>query len=53
MPWAKNRRQVKCTMCTPDRWKGNAKDRFKAKDSAKRKDMKKQVQYINKNNIEV
>jgi len=24
----KCRRSVRCTMCTPDRWKGNHKDRF-------------------------
>ena len=29
------RRQVRCTMCTPCRWKGNGKDRFKVKDSKK------------------
>jgi hypothetical protein len=29
------RRQVRCTLCTADRWKGNGKDRFKAKNRKK------------------
>jgi len=29
------RRQVRCTLCTSDRWKGNGKDRFKVKNSRK------------------
>ncbi len=28
----KPRKQVRCTLCTPWRWMGNAKDRFKRKD---------------------
>jgi hypothetical protein len=32
----KSRRSVRCTLCTPHRWHGNAKDRFKAKDEAER-----------------
>jgi hypothetical protein len=26
------KKQPKCTLCTPHKWKGNAKDRLKAKD---------------------
>ena len=33
----KSRRQVRCTLCTRDRWKGNAKDRFKNREKATRK----------------
>jgi hypothetical protein len=38
------RRQVRCTLCTADRWKGNGKDRFKAKNSQRvlKKDQKEQ-----------
>lgn len=28
----KCKRSVRCTMCTQNRWRGNNKDRFKAKD---------------------
>lgn len=31
----KTKRNVRCTLCTSDRWKGNSKDRFKAKDKVK------------------
>lgn len=32
----KCKRQVRCTLCTPNRWKGNTKGRFKAKEKAVR-----------------
>jgi hypothetical protein len=28
----KSRRSIRCTLCTPHRWRGNSKGRFKAKD---------------------
>jgi hypothetical protein len=30
----KTKRQVRCTLCTPNRWRGNSKERFKARDGA-------------------
>ena len=30
------KRQVRCTLCTRDRWKGNAKDRRKAREKGLR-----------------
>jgi hypothetical protein len=30
----KSRRRVRCTLCTPNRWKGNRKGRLKPKDEA-------------------
>jgi len=34
----KRRRSVRCKICTPHRWLGKAKGRFKVKDQAERKD---------------
>lgn len=34
----KTKRRVRCTLCTPHRWMGNAKGRFKAKEEARRKE---------------
>lgn len=28
-----SRRQVRCTLCTSHRWKGNARERFKAREA--------------------
>lgn len=39
----KSKRSVKCTMCTQDRWKGNSKGRFKAKDEAAKKESLKEI----------
>lgn len=44
----KRRRQVRCTLCTPDRWKGNASDRFKHKEAQLRREAKKEVQRVKK-----
>lgn len=33
----KTRRNVRCTLCTPHRWRGNGKDRFKAKERTRLK----------------
>jgi hypothetical protein len=33
----KSKRQVKCTICTTHRWKGNSKDRFKKADKSAEK----------------
>lgn len=38
------RRQVRCTLCTDVRWKGNGKDRFKAKDSRRALDREQKEQ---------
>jgi len=32
----RSRRQVRCTLCTPHRWKGNRGERFKAGQRANR-----------------
>ena len=37
----KPKKQVKCTLCTQHRWKGNRKDRFK--DAHVRERMKKEI----------
>lgn len=39
----KRRKQVRCTLCTSHRWKGNAADRLKLKDAAKLRAMQKEV----------
>jgi len=46
----KRRRSVRCTMCTPHRWKGNAQGRFKLKDEQKSKNMKEDIKNVNKEN---
>lgn len=38
------RRQVRCTLCTADRWKGNGKDRFKVKESRRALDREQKEQ---------
>lgn len=35
----KSRRSVRCTLCTPFRWMGNAAGRFKSKDEMEMKDI--------------
>jgi len=32
----KCRRNVRCTLCTPHRWQGNSRNRFKGRDLSKR-----------------
>lgn len=44
----KRKKQVRCTLCTPFRWLGNAKDRFKSKDFNKIKEMKKEIDELKK-----
>lgn len=39
----KRRKSVKCTMCTPDRWKGNAKDRLKPKQANQKIEARKEI----------
>lgn len=34
----KPKRNVKCTICTPHRWMGNSRDRFKHKDYRRGRD---------------
>ncbi len=43
----KCRRQVRCTLCTDDRWLGNSKGRFKHQDEAEMRDRErlKEVKY--------
>lgn len=40
----KSKRQVRCTLCTADRWRGNRAGRFKAKDEIGKKCGKKQIE---------
>jgi len=35
----KSKKSVKCTICTPYRWLGNSKDRFKHKDRESKADL--------------
>jgi hypothetical protein len=37
------RRQVRCTLCTADRWKGNAKDRRPEKEKGLRKAIRQEI----------
>lgn len=39
----KPKRSVRCTLCTADRWKGNAKDRRPAKEKALTKEQKNEI----------
>jgi hypothetical protein len=32
----KSRRSIRCTLCTPHRWRGNSRDRFKPRERAAR-----------------
>jgi len=34
----KSRRSIRCSCCTPYRWRGNGKGRFKPKEEAIRRD---------------
>ncbi len=34
----KRRKQVRCTLCTPHRWLGNGKERFKGNERAARRE---------------
>lgn len=36
----KRRRSVRCTLCTPYRWMGNGKGRFKPRDEQEMRDRK-------------
>lgn len=42
----KSKRSIRCSICTPHRWKGNGKDRFKAKDAQKQKEARKEVNAV-------
>lgn len=42
----KSKRSVKCTICTANRWFGNAKGRRKPKEQAKRKAIEKEIKAI-------
>lgn len=39
----KTKRRVKCTMCTPYRWRGNNSGRFKEKEQETIKQMKREM----------
>lgn len=41
----KRRKSVRCTLCTPDRWRGNTAGRFKAKDEREMRDRKRLAEY--------
>ena len=45
----KSKRNVRCTICTPDRWMGNNKSRFKEKFEADRTEADKEIkEYLDK-----
>lgn len=37
----KTKRNVRCTLCTPNKWKGNNAGRFKSKEEYTKKELKK------------
>ena len=39
----KRRKQVRCTLCTPHRWLGNGRERFKGRERGRRLDLKRQI----------
>ncbi len=41
----KRKRKVRCTLCTPHRWMGNSKGRFKSKDEQERNDKSRLTNY--------
>jgi hypothetical protein len=41
----KRKRKVRCTLCTPHRWMGNATGRHKAKDEREMRDKKRLEEY--------
>jgi len=41
----KRRRKVRCTMCTPHRWFGNARGQFKEKDERELRDRERLSDY--------
>jgi hypothetical protein len=45
----KSKRNVKCTLCTPHRWKGNSSERFKAKEVALVKASEKEMKEVKLN----
>lgn len=42
----KCRRKVRCTLCTPYKWLGNAKERFKGKETAAIKRMQREAKDV-------
>jgi hypothetical protein len=42
----KTKRRVRCTLCTPHRWQGNNKNRFKTKEEAASRDDKKEIRRL-------
>ena len=39
----KTKRKVRCTMCTPHRWRGNNAGRFKEKEEGLKKELDKEI----------
>lgn len=39
----KTKRNVRCTICTPDKWRGNNSGRFKEKEELLKKQFKQEV----------
>ena len=42
----KTKRRVRCTLCTPHRWQGNNRNRFKAKEESLSRDDKKELKRL-------
>jgi len=42
----KTKRRVRCTICTPHRWQGNNKNRFKAKEEGLSRTDKKEIKSL-------
>jgi hypothetical protein len=43
----RSRREIKCALCTPFRWLGNTKDRFKAKEYYSKQESLRDIRYYN------
>lgn len=39
----RSKRSVRCTLCTPHRWQGNGKERFKAREKHERKEAEREA----------
>lgn len=43
----KRKKQVRCTLCTPNKWKGNKKDRLKPRQANQKSEAKKEIKNEN------
>jgi len=46
----KTRRNVRCTLCTPHRWRGNEKNRFKERETFMRRVTREEIEDGQKSN---